>query len=162
MESMLGYPKEPLCTAIRRGLFLYYNKMICKCYNLCYNIYSEFVHILICTNFLYMGILCKQSAFFHVKNQEDKNEKKKNCSRVVCNSDKVSKLKLGKKYTMTAYQKKKVYAKKSFYAETKNIKVNAFTENDHIFSGYAPSKAYIVLKCSGKSYTTTSIVSGYW
>ena len=35
---------------------------------------------------------------------------------------------------MTAYQKKKVYAKKSFYAETKNIKVNAFTENDHIFS----------------------------
>lgn len=66
MESMLGYPKEPLCTAIRRGLFLYYNKMICKCYNLCYNIYSEFVHILICTNFLYMGILCKQSAFFHV------------------------------------------------------------------------------------------------
>lgn len=53
-------------TAIRRGLFLYYNKMICKCYNLCYNIYSEFVHILICTNFLYMGILCKQSAFFHV------------------------------------------------------------------------------------------------
>ena len=54
---------------------------------------------------------------------------------------------------MTAYQKKKVYAKKSFYAETKNIKVNAFTENDHIFSGYAPSKAYIVLKCSGKSYT---------
>ena len=49
-------------------------------------------------------------------------------------SVKVSKLKLGKKYTMTAYQKKKVYAKKSFYAETKNIKVNAFTENDHIFS----------------------------
>lgn len=40
-------------------------------------------------------------------------------------SVKVSKLKLGKKYTMTAYQKKKVYAKKSFYAETKNIKVNA-------------------------------------
>ena len=34
-------------------------------------------------------------------------------------SVKVSKLKLGKKYTMTAYQKKKVYAKKSFYAETK-------------------------------------------
>ena len=65
-------------------------------------------------------------------------------------SVKVPKLKLGKKYTMTAYQKKKVYAKKSFYAETKNIKVNAFTENDHIFSGYAPSKAYIVLKCSGK------------
>ena len=63
---------------------------------------------------------------------------------------------------MTAYQKKKVYAKKSFYAETKNIKVNAFTENDHIFSGYAPSKAYIVLKCSGKSYTTTASVSGYW
>ena len=31
-----------------------------------------------------------------------------------------------------------------------NIKVNAFTENDHIFSGYAPSKAYIVLKCSRK------------
>ena len=77
-------------------------------------------------------------------------------------SVKVSKLKLGKKYTMTAYQKKKVYAKKSFYAETKNIKVNAFTENDHIFSGYAPSKAYIVLKCSGKSYTTTASVSGYW
>lgn len=48
-------------------------------------------------------------------------------------SVKVSKLKLGKKYTMTAYQKKKVYAKKSFYAETKNIKVKAFTENDHIF-----------------------------
>ena len=57
---------------------------------------------------------------------------------------------------MTAYQKKKVYAKKSFYAETKNIKVNAFTENDHIFSGYAPSKAYIVLKCSGKSYNDNS------
>ena len=32
-------------------------------------------------------------------------------------SVKVPKLKLGKKYTMTAYQKKKVYAKKSFYAE---------------------------------------------
>ncbi len=77
-------------------------------------------------------------------------------------SVKVPKLKLGKKYTMTAYQKKKVYAKKSFYAETKNIKVNAFTENDHIFSGYAPSKAYIVLKCSRKSYTTTASVSGYW
>ena len=30
------------------------------------------------------------------------------------------------------------------------------------FSGYAPSKAYIVLKCSGKSYTTTASVSGYW
>lgn len=64
-------------------------------------------------------------------------------------SVKVSKLKLGKKYTMTAYQKKKVYAKKSFYAETKNIKVNAFTENDHIFSGYAPSKAYIVVNNPG-------------
>ena len=36
------------------------------------------------------------------------------------------------------------------------------SENDHIFSGYAPSKAYIVLKCSGKSYTTTASVSGYW
>lgn len=63
-------------------------------------------------------------------------------------SVKVSKLKLGKKYTMTAYQKKKVYAEKEFLCRNKEYQSKAFTENDHIFSGYAPIKAYIVLKAA--------------
>lgn len=75
---------------------------------------------------------------------------------------KVPKIKIGKRYRLTAYQKKKVYAKKSFYALVKTIKVNPFTEKDHVFSGYAANQARVVLKCKDTSYITTSSASGYW
>lgn len=75
---------------------------------------------------------------------------------------KVPKLKVGKKYRLTAYQKNKVYARKSFYAVVKNIKVDSFDETSQIITGYTAANAHVVLKCNGKSYTATSTASGYW
>lgn len=77
-------------------------------------------------------------------------------------SIKVPKVKKNTKYTIKGYQKKKVYAKKSFYAVVNGIEVAPFTEYSHVFSGYTKQKAYVVLKCNGKSYTTTSSASGYF
>lgn len=77
-------------------------------------------------------------------------------------SIKVPKVKKGVKYTINGYLKKKVYAKKNFYAVVKGIEVVPFTEKDHIFSGYTAQKAHVILKCNGKSYTTTSSNSGHF
>ena len=63
-------------------------------------------------------------------------------------SIKVPKVKKGVKYTINGYLKKKVYAKKNFYAVVKGIEVVPFTEKDHIFSGYTAQKAHVILKCN--------------
>lgn len=75
---------------------------------------------------------------------------------------KVPKLKVGKKYRLTAYQKNKVYARKSFYALVKKLKINPYSEHTHIFSGYTDANAYVILKCHDELFTTTSSASGYW
>ena len=75
---------------------------------------------------------------------------------------KVPKVKTNVKYTIKGYQKKKLYAKKSFYAVVKGIEVDPFTEKDHVISGYTAQTAYVVLKSNGKVYTTTSKNSGYF
>lgn len=77
-------------------------------------------------------------------------------------SIKVPKIKTNVKYTIKGYQKKKLYAKKSFYAVVKGIEVDPFTEKDHVISGYTAQTAYVVLKSNGKVYTTTSKNSGYF
>lgn len=76
---------------------------------------------------------------------------------------KVPKVKVGKKYTVKSYKKKKLYAKKTVYGIAKTVKVNKFTPSSRTISGYTRPSYKVQVTVNGKTYTKKANAnSGAW
>ena len=76
---------------------------------------------------------------------------------------KVPKVKVGTKYTVKSYKKKKLYAKKTVYGIAKTVKVNKFTPSSRTISGYTRPSYKVQVTVNGKTYTKKANAnSGAW